>query len=238
MDQRRPRLGDIVDDYCTRERRLTNHAVVAMVGEDIKQTRCTTCDTEHPYKGAKVPAKRKRPSAAAKADPSKAPPPVADELEELDGPHPLPAPHIVAAEPVAPDPPPPVVDELPQEGDSLAAEGREDDDGPVHRHRLIRATLPRVDGQKDPRQPPEFTMRQPGARGASIVGGTGGNGFRSPNARQANGNVATPHGKHRRPKNNRPGNRPGSFAPSSQRQFSGAGSGQPRNRRGGNKRSR
>src|ERR1044071_877879 len=59
MDQRRLRLGDILDDYCPRERRLTNHAVVAMVEEDVKQTRCTTCDAEHVYKGGKTPRKKK-----------------------------------------------------------------------------------------------------------------------------------------------------------------------------------
>ena len=60
MEQRQLRLGDILDDYCTRERRLTNHAVVAMVGNDVKQTRCTTCDTEHEYKHAKVPRQRRK----------------------------------------------------------------------------------------------------------------------------------------------------------------------------------
>ena len=60
MQQRQLRLGDILDDYCTRERRLTNHAVVAMVGADVKQTRCTTCDTEHEYKHAKVPRQRRK----------------------------------------------------------------------------------------------------------------------------------------------------------------------------------
>ncbi len=65
MDQRRVRLGDVLDDYCPRERRVTNHAVVALVGDDIKLTRCTTCDTEHPYKGARVPPRRQRRLVAA-----------------------------------------------------------------------------------------------------------------------------------------------------------------------------
>jgi hypothetical protein len=65
MEQRRLRLGDIVDDYCPRERRVTNHAVVAMVEEDIKQTRCTTCDAEHPYKGGHAPRRRKKDSTGA-----------------------------------------------------------------------------------------------------------------------------------------------------------------------------
>src|ERR1700681_1146062 len=58
--QRQLRLGNILDDYCTRERRLTNHAVVAMVGSDVKQTRCTTCDAEHEYKHAKIPRQRRK----------------------------------------------------------------------------------------------------------------------------------------------------------------------------------
>src|SRR3954465_9763104 len=65
MEQRRLRLGDILDDYCPRERRVTNHAVVAMIEEDVKQTRCTTCDAEHPYKGGKVPRRRKKETPAA-----------------------------------------------------------------------------------------------------------------------------------------------------------------------------
>src|SRR4051795_11829109 len=60
MQQRQLRLGDILDDYCPRERRLTNHAVVAMVGDTVKQTRCTTCDAEHEYKHAKVPRQRRK----------------------------------------------------------------------------------------------------------------------------------------------------------------------------------
>src|SRR5215813_1305197 len=65
MEQRRLRLGDILDDYCPRERRVTNHAVVAMVEEDVKQTRCTTCDAEHVYKGGKAPRRKKPESTGA-----------------------------------------------------------------------------------------------------------------------------------------------------------------------------
>src|SRR4029434_4641575 len=65
MHQRQLRLGDILDDYCPRERRVTNHAVVAMVGPDVKQTRCTTCDTEHEYKQARVPRQRRKAEAPA-----------------------------------------------------------------------------------------------------------------------------------------------------------------------------
>src|SRR2546430_9956562 len=63
--QRQLRLGDILDDYCPRERRVTNHVVVAMVGPDVKQTRCATCDAEHEYKHAKVPRQRRKPASPA-----------------------------------------------------------------------------------------------------------------------------------------------------------------------------
>src|SRR5512134_71426 len=67
MQQRRLRLGDVLDDYCPRERRITNHAVVAMIDDTVKQTRCTTCDAEHEYKEARVPAARRRKSGALAA---------------------------------------------------------------------------------------------------------------------------------------------------------------------------
>ena len=67
MQQRQLRLGDILDDYCPRERRLANHTIVAMVGDDIRLTRCTTCETEHPYKGGKVPRLRKKKTSVEEA---------------------------------------------------------------------------------------------------------------------------------------------------------------------------
>ena len=60
MEQRPLRLGDIVDDYCPRERRITNHVVAALTGDTIKQTRCSTCDVEHAYKGARPPSRKKK----------------------------------------------------------------------------------------------------------------------------------------------------------------------------------
>ena len=67
MQQRQLRLGDILDDYCPRERRLTNHVVVAMIGDDVKQTRCTTCDADHEYKHAEgaAPAAQDRDARGA-----------------------------------------------------------------------------------------------------------------------------------------------------------------------------
>ena len=61
MEQRPLRLGDIVDDYCPRERRITNHVIAVMNGADIHSTRCSVCESEHPYKKAKAPLRRSAP---------------------------------------------------------------------------------------------------------------------------------------------------------------------------------
>src|SRR5262245_53913835 len=84
MQQRQLRLGDILDDYCPRERRVTNHAVVAMVGSEVKQTRCTTCESEHEYKQAKMPRlRRKTQTPAALAAQGFAAPPKLHEPDAL-----------------------------------------------------------------------------------------------------------------------------------------------------------
>lgn len=60
MDQRRIRLGDVIDDYCSRCRLIMNHGVVGMVGDEIKKVRCNTCSAEHPYRQGRLPASRQR----------------------------------------------------------------------------------------------------------------------------------------------------------------------------------
>ena len=191
MQQRQPRLGDILDDYCTRERRLTNHVVVAMVGDDVKQTRCTTCDGEHEYKHAKVPRARKKTDTPAAlyaqvlaGGPKRVTPeaPVPSRIERAAAVEPVAPPvapplaaapmapvpedvEIVADEAIEPDADADDVADV-EDDDSqaamLAAAPR--DDGPSHR-RLIRATLPKIDGQPPAqRQAPEFTIRQPVGR--------------------------------------------------------------------------
>jgi hypothetical protein len=182
MEQRTLRLGDILDDYCPRERRVTNHAVVAMIEQDVKQTRCTTCDTEHVYKGGKAPRRKKPESAGALykevlagiTDPDAGPVVSGSEPDNVGGGRAggelVDAPVLAAAAPIASDiaidqddtdpddPPPPQIDE-----------------GPVHRP-LIRAQLPRPEGIKIERQAPEFTIRQNNGRGGNggFRGGGGG----------------------------------------------------------------
>jgi hypothetical protein len=59
MSEREPRLGDVVDDYCSRCRILMNHGVMGLVGAEIKRVRCNTCMNEHAYRHAKIPKPKK-----------------------------------------------------------------------------------------------------------------------------------------------------------------------------------
>jgi hypothetical protein len=198
MEQRRLRLGDILDDYCPRERRVTNHAVVAMIEEDVKQTRCTTCDAEHAYKGARVPKRRKKETPSALYKEVLAGMPEVEDAPVLAGTLPVAAvpstpPVLVdtvaardadavddaSAEEVPPsasldvdtvsDSPAPDATDPRYDDVSEGPEGAPVVDGPVHRP-LIRATLPRPEGQKDARPVPDFTARHVPQRG----GGHGG----------------------------------------------------------------
>ena len=54
------RLGDLIDDYCTRCRLLLNHAVAGMVDGRVVKVVCETCHNEHPYRNSEVPEKKKK----------------------------------------------------------------------------------------------------------------------------------------------------------------------------------
>ena len=58
------RLGDLIDDYCTRCHLLTNHSVVAMLGEEVKKVRCRTCNHEHDYRQGKGGQKKTKKASA------------------------------------------------------------------------------------------------------------------------------------------------------------------------------
>lgn len=172
MEQRPLRLGDLVDDYCPRERRLTNHAIVAIVGEEIRQTRCTTCESEHVYKGGKAPIRKKKDTTAVLYDQVLA--------NVTAGTVPSPPP------PAPPAPPAPAPVELQQASPALPAPAAPEpvavvDEGWTLHRTLIRATLPRTaDAAPTPRPIPEFTMHQRNVRGSHM--------FRQPNGFGANGN--------------------------------------------------
>ena len=158
MQQRQLRLGDILDDYCPRERRLANHTVVAMVGNDVRLTRCTTCDTEHPYKGGKVPRLRKKKSSVEAAYDE-----VLESVKQEAPPHAGLVAHPEADEPEStaavnePEAPPAHTDN----GD--AAQNTTPEEVRLHRP-LIRAQLPRIEREPAARPVPEFTIRQTNKR--------------------------------------------------------------------------
>jgi len=158
MEQRPLRLGDIVDDYCPRERRITNHVIVALVEDGIRQTRCSTCDAEHVYKAARLPRKKGKDEAPAAA----AVPGAGATASERPPAHS--AAPAARPDPEVDSPAPSALSEAPEAGPA-------DDVWHGHR-RLIRAQLPRVEGElKEPRPIPEFTMHQRGGRGGQMYRG-------------------------------------------------------------------
>ena len=53
------RLGDIIDDFCVKCRRLTNHAIVSLVGNEAAKVRCRTCYHDHDYRHEQAPPSKK-----------------------------------------------------------------------------------------------------------------------------------------------------------------------------------
>jgi hypothetical protein len=194
MEQRSLRLGDLVDDYCPRERRVTNHAIVALVGDSVRQTRCTTCETEHEYKGARMPRKKPKngeshdlaggvlvvPKPAA----SSGPPPASAEPADAAG-----------AAPAEPDPasdsPAPAIEDAQADDETMP-------DGWLAHRPLIRASLPRTENDVPPPRPiPEFTMHQRQGRGF------GGRGFHRGFSGHGGGRVPPPGRDGNEPDGNR-----------------------------------
>jgi hypothetical protein len=249
MQPRRLRLGDVVDDYCSRCRLLSNHAIAAIVDDAIKQTRCSTCDFEHPYKDGKLPVRRTKKDGtsalykqvldnvtdgvpddqpAAVATPAA---PIRPALARPDAPRPVPVipdpPAIdIPAAAAAPAPTPPAslpagvpaptlvrpaaaAQPAPTETAPLAAapaqpaEPRDDAGEAIVHRRLIRATLPRVEGaEREARPIPVFTVHEaanargkfrrfprPAGYGSGAGHGSGGgHGFGNGNGGNGNGN--------------------------------------------------
>jgi hypothetical protein len=227
MEQRPLRLGDIVDDYCPRERRITNHVIVALVGDAIRQTRCTTCDADHVYKAARMP-RRKKPDAPAAlydqvlADVAPAQPVAQKSHGETDM-----TPALAASGARSDDPD---VGKAPESDPPSSGNGSNGDPEPeppetgrdvwaAHRP-LIRATLPRTENDPPtPRPIPEFTMHQRRTRGGHGFrqsgwqgqgnGNSRPNGFRHGRSGQGQGQNPGNHGNGPGPHRQEPGGRSG-----------------------------
>ena len=53
------RLGDEIDDYCVKCRRLTNHSIVSMVETKAAKVRCRTCYSDHDFRNEQAPPSKK-----------------------------------------------------------------------------------------------------------------------------------------------------------------------------------
>ncbi|MGA2433709.1 MAG: hypothetical protein ABSG25_00335 [Bryobacteraceae bacterium] len=52
------RLGDLVDDFCVKCRRVTNHATVSLLNGVAAKVRCYTCYHEHDFRHGEPPPKK------------------------------------------------------------------------------------------------------------------------------------------------------------------------------------
>ena len=52
---RDPRLGDDIDDYCVRCKRIMNHSVVSVVNNEPAKVRCRTCHSDHDFRHELAP---------------------------------------------------------------------------------------------------------------------------------------------------------------------------------------
>ena len=53
------RLGDVIDDFCVKCRRLTNHSVVSLLSGAAAKVRCRTCYSDHDYRNEQAPPSKK-----------------------------------------------------------------------------------------------------------------------------------------------------------------------------------
>jgi hypothetical protein len=53
------RLGDIIDDFCVKCRRITNHAIVSLLNGAAAKVRCRTCYNDHDFRNEIAPPTKK-----------------------------------------------------------------------------------------------------------------------------------------------------------------------------------
>ena len=52
---REPRLGDDIDDYCVRCKRVMNHSIVSVINSEPAKVRCRTCHSDHDFRHEQPP---------------------------------------------------------------------------------------------------------------------------------------------------------------------------------------
>jgi hypothetical protein len=83
------RLGDDIDDYCVRCKRVMNHAVVSVMNGEAAKVRCRTCHSDHDFRHEQAPPPKVDARKAAlfnevlkKVDPDGGPPAESEETAE------------------------------------------------------------------------------------------------------------------------------------------------------------
>jgi hypothetical protein len=105
---REPRLGDDIDDFCVRCKRVMNHAVVSVINGEAAKVRCRTCHSDHDFRHEQAPPPKVDARKAAlfnevlkKVNPDAPAAEIPGALLEADPPL-----DPAEAESAAPDPPP------------------------------------------------------------------------------------------------------------------------------------
>src|SRR5271165_5916911 len=62
---RASRLGDDIDDFCVKCKRIMNHAVVSLLNDQPAKVRCRTCHSDHDYRHEQAPPPKVDPRKAA-----------------------------------------------------------------------------------------------------------------------------------------------------------------------------
>ena len=52
---REVQLGDVIDDFCVKCKRIMNHSVVSLVNNQPAKVRCRTCYNDHDYRHEQAP---------------------------------------------------------------------------------------------------------------------------------------------------------------------------------------
>ncbi|HUI78174.1 MAG TPA: hypothetical protein VLY24_09665 [Bryobacteraceae bacterium] len=62
------RLGDVIDDFCVRCKRVMNHNVVSVLNSEPAKVRCRTCHSDHDYRHEQAPPPKVDPRKQALFD--------------------------------------------------------------------------------------------------------------------------------------------------------------------------
>jgi hypothetical protein len=65
MFTRAARLGDDIDDFCVKCKRVMNHSVVSILNDEPAKVRCRTCHSDHDYRHEQAPPPKVDPRKAA-----------------------------------------------------------------------------------------------------------------------------------------------------------------------------